>query len=271
MTQNSLYHADYEINKEYWDARVNLHMLSDFYKMEEFRKGASSLCETEVLEIGSVSGKSLCHLQCHFGQDTLSWARMGAKVTGLDLSPEGIKHAQALSSELDIPASFVLGNVLDASSCIQDRFDIVFTSYGTIIWLHDLHRWAEQISALLKPGGVFYIIDFHPIAWMFDEKLEKIKYSYFNVDPIVELTTGSYANKDADLQKTCITWNHSLAEITGALIQSGLRLEFLHEFGFSWYNVFENLVSRPAAAGGFIHREHGEKIPLMFSIKATKV
>jgi SAM-dependent methyltransferase len=237
--------------------------------MEQFKNGESSLCETEIAELGSVSGKSLCHLQCHFGQDTLSWARLGAEVTGLDLSPEGIESAQTLAKDLNLSATFVQGNVLEASHIINNRFDIVFTSYGTVIWLHDLLSWARQIASLLDQGGFFYIIDFHPVAWMFDEKLEKIKYSYFNVERIVEVTEGTYADRAAELRKTCITWNHSLSEITDALIQAGLRINFLHEFGFSWFNVFENLVSRPA--GGFFHREHGEKIPLMYSIKATKV
>jgi 2-polyprenyl-3-methyl-5-hydroxy-6-metoxy-1,4-benzoquinol methylase len=116
---------DYETNKEYWDARVKVHMLSDFYKMEQFKNGESSLCETEIAELGSVSGKSLCHLQCHFGQDTLSWARLGAEVTGLDLSPEGIESAQTLAKDLNLSATFVQGNVLEASHIINNRFDIV--------------------------------------------------------------------------------------------------------------------------------------------------
>jgi SAM-dependent methyltransferase len=262
--------SDYKVNKSYWDARVQTHMFSEFYEMDSFRAGKSSLRETEIKEIGSVEGKKLCHLQCHFGQDTLSWARLGARVCGLDLSPEGIKAARKLAQELNINAEFVEGNVLEAASLMKRTFDIVFTSYGTIIWLHDLDAWANQIASLLGEGGFFYMIDFHPVAWMFDEQLNRVKYSYFNTSKIVEETIGTYADKSANLRHECVTWNHSVSEIINALIGAGLHIDFFNEFGFSWFNVFEELIPRPTEAGGFIHREHGEKIPLMFSLKASK-
>ncbi|MCB0819606.1 MAG: class I SAM-dependent methyltransferase [Bacteroidetes bacterium] len=268
MSENLLHNSDFEINKQYWDARVDLHMRSEFYAMEKFRRGGTSLNPTELEELGPVDGKKLCHLQCHFGQDTLSWARLGAHVTGLDLSGEAISKATGLAEELGIEARFVEGNVLEASSLLGDQYDIVFTSYGTVLWLHDLSKWASQVAKLLKPGGVFYLADFHPVAWMFDEQLEKIKYSYFNDERIVEETSGSYAEPTADLKMNCITWNHSLSEICNALINAGLKIEFLHEFGYCWYPVFGNLVSRPPAAGGFHHKDLDEKIPLMYSLKA---
>jgi 2-polyprenyl-3-methyl-5-hydroxy-6-metoxy-1,4-benzoquinol methylase len=261
--------TDVNKNQHYWNMRVELHMASRMYNLEGFLKGQSSLNATELVEIGVVKGKSLCHLQCHFGQDSISWARLGAKVVGLDFSDKAIEEARKLNFRTSADAEFVCANVLEAASAINQKFDIVFTSYGTIGWIPDLSLWAKQIIELLKPGGFFYIVDFHPVIWMYNNELTEIQYSYFNIDKIEETISGSYANKEAELSGECVGWNHPISEILNALINSGLRLDFLNEFGFSWYDVFPDLEVREQ--GGFKHKRFGEKIPMMYSIKCTKV
>ena len=138
MSENKKY---FEVNKATWNEKVKVHSKSEMYDLEAFKKGKTSLMKYEVDALGDVKGKSLLHLQCHFGQDTLSWSRLGAKCVGVDLSNEGIKLAQQLNEELNLDAEFVCCNVLDTSDYIKDKFDIVFTSYGTIGWLPDLKPW----------------------------------------------------------------------------------------------------------------------------------
>ena len=261
--------SDFEINKHHWDARVDLHMVSELYNMPGFLKGEISLQPTEIKEVGSVVGKSLCHLQCHIGQDSISWARLGALVTGVDFSPKAISAAKALNNELKMNVRFVESNVIEASSALKgETFDIVFTSYGTIGWLPDLKVWANEVFSLLKPGGVFYMIDFHPVVWMFNDEITEICYSYSNIERIVEEISGSYADRSADIKTQSVGWNHPISEIIGALNEAGLKMEFMHEFGFSWYNVFADLI--PREGGGFKHSKYGEKMPMMYSFKFHK-
>lgn len=145
-----------------------------FYNVDEFKKGKITLKDIELAELGDVKNKSLLHLQCHFGLDTLSWARLGAEVTGVDFSEEAIEYAKRLSQELDIPARFICSNIYDTIELITDKFDIVFTSYGVLCWLPDLVEWAEIISHFLRCGGIFYIVEFHPVNNIFDnEKIQK--------------------------------------------------------------------------------------------------
>lgn len=259
---------DISKNIDHWNKRVNLHMASRMYNLPAFLVGKTSLNPTELEELGIVTGKSLCHLQCHFGQDTISWAREGAEVTGLDFSDKAIEAGNKLSIQTGISAKFVCANVLDAAKAIDSNFDIVFTSYGTIGWIPELETWAKQIYQLLKQNGVFYMIDFHPVMWMYNNDLTEIEYSYFNVQKIEETESGSYADKDADITSTSVGWNHPISEIVSALINSGLKFEFIHEFGFSWYDIFADL--EPRIEGGFKHKKYGEKMPMMYSIKCSK-
>jgi len=122
-----------------------------------FRNGEVHLYPIEIEEVGDVRGKSLLHLQCHFGMDTMSWARLGADVTGLDFSDNAIETARQISAELEIPARFVCSNIYDAPNVLSEKFDIVFTSYGALCWLPDLKKWGEVVAHFVKPGGIFYI------------------------------------------------------------------------------------------------------------------
>ena len=189
MDDNTNY---FETNKATWNKKVAVHAQSEMYNMAGFKKGETSLMPYELKALPDVKGKSLLHLQCHFGQDTMSWSRLGAKSIGVDISDKAIDLAKDLSKELQLDTKFVCCNVLDTSKHISETFDIVYTSYGTIGWLPDLKPWARMISERLKPGGVFYIVEFHPILWMFDytNKKAEMKYHYNQTEAIYEEYEG---------------------------------------------------------------------------------
>jgi SAM-dependent methyltransferase len=190
-------------NRELWDEITPIHVQSDFYDLEGFKNGRSSmLYPIEIEEVGDVGEKSLLHLQCHFGMDTLSWARLGAKVTGADFSEKAIEMARSLSKELNIEADFVLSNIYDLPKHLKGEFDIIYTSGGVLYWLPDLKRWGEIIAHFLKPGGFFYILEGHPFSCVFDDSQDatelKVKYSYFHIpEPTKWEPEGDYADPDA--------------------------------------------------------------------------
>jgi len=257
----------FDANKNLWNKRVEIHKNSDLYDVEEFKKGKTSLQDIELEELGDVKGKSMLHLQCHFGLDTLSWARLGAKVTGIDFSEEAIKLAKSLNNELNLDAKFICSNIYDIEKHLDEKFDIVFTSYGTIGWLNNLNEWGRLIAKYLKPGGIFYIVDFHNVLWMFDEEFKKLKHSYFfEEEPIAEENEGTYADKNAKIKQIEYGWNHPLSEVINSLISNGLQIEFLHEFPYSVYDVFPNTVK--GEDGWWRLKGYENIIPMMFSIKA---
>ncbi|MFW9778189.1 MAG: class I SAM-dependent methyltransferase [Candidatus Heimdallarchaeota archaeon] len=264
-----------EVNKRRWDELADLHFKGKFYNVEEFKKGGISLSNLEVNEVGDVRGKKLLHLQCHFGKDTLSWARLGAQVTGVDFSGRAIALAKQLSAEIGINATFIQSDIyeLDRTSLESHSFDVVFTSNGAIYWLPDLKAWARFISYYLKPSGIFYILDSHPTGNIFDDECEdelRIRYPYFHQDKPLEFDAeGSYA--DEDIRLTNIKeygWMHDLGSITNNLIEAGLRIEFIHEFPFISWRMLPFLEKKE---DGWWHLpERFQKIPLTFSLKAIK-
>jgi len=260
----------FEVNKDTWNKKVSIHKTSEFYDVEGFKKGENSLNAYELNEVGDVKGKRLLHLQCHFGQDTLSWSRLGAKCTGVDLSDEGIKEAKKLNNELGLDAIFIESNLYDVPKKVKGKFDIVFTSYGVVGWLPDLKTWGEIIASKLKKGGVFYMIEFHPIVWMYDflQTPPKLTYPYLNKDVIYEEYNGTYTNSDAAIVSKEYGWNHGLGEVVTALTNAGLQIEFLHEFEKSPYNSFPEMDK--TEDGMFILKENQRMFPLVYSIRATK-
>jgi len=265
MDQHQSY---FEANRESWNKRTAVHKDSSFYSLEAFKKGKSSLNKIELEEIGDVKGRSLLHLQCHFGMDTLSWQRLGANCTGVDLSDEAIKLARSINDELQLGSVFVCTNIYDLKENLEGQFDIVFTSYGTIGWLPDLDKWAAIIAHYLKPGGIFYIADFHPTLWMMDENFQNIKYDYFNTAVIEEEKTGTYADKEAPIRFMEYGWNHPFSEIFSALIKNGLAIQQFHEFPYSPYNCFNGV--EQGDDGMWRIKGMDEKMPMMYSIKAVK-
>ncbi len=264
-------------NRRLWDAWTKINAASAFYDVESFRNGEHGirLREYERAEIGPVEGRSLLHLQCHFGLDTLSWARLGARVTGADFSPEGINTARALAAETGIPARFVLSNLYDLPDTLEGRFDIVYTSRGVLGWLPDIEGWAQVAAHFVKPGGFFYVTEIHPVAQAFDDEGVapgelRLAYPYWShPESIRSQVVGSYADRSAPTDGLVAHgWDHSLGEIVSALIDAGLQIDFLHEFDFVDWPV-EFLVEGddgrwrlPPGSGG--------ELPLFFSLKASK-
>ncbi|TNJ44610.1 class I SAM-dependent methyltransferase [Tamlana fucoidanivorans] len=258
----------FDTNRDTWNKKVAVHAKSTLYDLEGFKKGNSSLKRYELEALGNVSGKSLLHLQCHFGQDTLSWSRMGAQCTGVDLSDEGIKLARKLNDELHLDAQFECCNVLDASKIINKTFDIVFTSYGVIGWLPDLKPWGKMIAERLNQGGTFFIAEFHPIVWMFDylEDMPYMRFGYMQKDVIYEEYEGTYADKSSNIVSKEYGWNHGLGEVVSALTEAGLHIDYLREFDESPYNVLPNLVETTSG----MYATKDKLYPLIFTLKATK-
>ena len=272
-----IYQSYFEENKQSWNKRTAVHKDSPFYDLDSFKKGKTALHKIELDELGDVKGKSLLHLQCHFGMDTMSWEREGANCTGVDLSDEAIKLAKEINDELNLKTEFICANIYDLKDTSkvpplegfrECGFDIVFTSYGTIGWLPDLDKWAEIVAHFLKPGGIFYIADFHPVLWMMDENFEKIKYNYFNTEVITEEVTGTYSDRDAPIKSIEHGWNHPFTEIIGALLKYNLQILQFNEYPFSPYNCFNNM--EKGADDMYRIKGMNEKMPMMYSIKAVK-
>lgn len=258
----------FEANRQLWDQKTDAHVISEFYAVDAFKQGASSLNSIELDLLGDVRGKSILHLQCHFGQDTLSLARLGARVTGIDFSENAIGKARALAEELGLEAKFICCNVLDIDQHLNgEQFDLVFTSYGTIGWLPELTRWGSLIAQHLKPGGMFCLVEFHPVVWMFDDDFEGIAYSYFNRETIEEDIQGTYANRDAPVSGKSYSWNHGLAEVFQALLGAGLQLSQFKEFDYSPYPCFKHVVPAP---NGYHIKGYEGKLPMVYGVVLLK-
>lgn len=257
-----------EINKKLWNNRLSEHLKSDFYKMNNFLSGESSLNEIELELLKDIKNKSILHLQCHFGQDTISLSRMGANVTGVDFSEKSIIKAKELAIHLKQNTIFICSDIYDLPEMLDQKFDIIFTTYGTICWLPDLNAWGKLINKFLKPEGRLVFVEFHPFVWMFDEHFQKIKYHYNNTNPIVEVEYGTYANPNADITNDCITWNHGVGEVIESLISNGLVLESLKEYDFAPYPFVNNSIEDKP--GKYTIKNFENKAPLVYSILAKK-
>ncbi len=257
-----------EINKQSWNKRTEVHLTSDFYDVAGFLKGRSSLNDIELNLLGDIEGKDILHLQCHFGQDAISLSRKGAKVTGVDLSDLAIQSAKDLAQKAGTDTAFICCDVYDSPNHIDRKFDIVYTSYGVIGWLPDMNRWAKVISHFLRPGGKLVFAEFHPVVWMFDYDFQKVEYNYFNSNAIIETESGTYGDRDADIQIQDVSWNHSISEVVNSLIQNGLTILSLDEFDYSPYNCFKNTIE--SEPGKFRINHLGNKIPMLYTLVAEK-
>ncbi|MXN90032.1 methyltransferase domain-containing protein [Flavobacterium sp. Sd200] len=256
------------LNKKAWNNKIPVHVASDFYDMPGFMAGKCTLKDIELKLLGNFANKKVLHLQCHFGQDTISLARLGANATGVDFSDAAIQKAQDIAAELDVPAQFICCDIYSLPEVLHEKFDVVFTSYGTIGWLPDLDRWASVISHFLKPGGTFVIAEFHPVLWMFNNDFTAIIYRYFKSNAIIEDETGTYANTNAPITNQTVSWNHSLTEVINSLIKQNLTIEMFNEYDYSPYNCFNGMAE--FEPGKFRIANLGDKIPMVYSIKAIK-
>lgn len=259
----------FEANRQLWNARVPIHRQSDFYEVDAFLQGKNVLDAIVLDGLGDVRGKSLLHLQCHFGQDTLCLARMGAQVTGIDFSGAAIEEAGALARKLNIDATFVESNVYDLRDKLSGKFDIVFTSYGVLGWLPDLEEWAAVVHHFLKPGGTFFIAEFHPILYLFDFDKQSVAYDYFNRnEPWAEKVEGTYADVGAAISGEEFFWQHSLDEAIRPLLKKGLQMLDFAEYPYSPYACFPNL--KEVEPGKFKYGDFGVSLPHVFSLKMIK-
>jgi SAM-dependent methyltransferase len=262
-------HQDYiNINKQTWNNKTDVHIASEFYDMQGFLEGKSTLNAIELELLGDISNKSILHLQCHFGQDTMTFSRMGANATGIDFSDKAIEKAREFASQLNLDTTFVCCDIYETSKFIDEKFDIVFTSYGTIGWLPDLDKWAKVVSHFLKPNGTFIMADFHPVVWMYDNDFKEVFYNYFNVEPIIEDETNTYADKNVVLSAQTIGWNHPISEILNSLISSGIEINCFNEYDYSPYNCFNE--TEEFEPKKFRIKHFGNKIPMVYAIKGTK-
>ncbi|MBX2877945.1 MAG: class I SAM-dependent methyltransferase [Saprospiraceae bacterium] len=256
------------LNKSCWNERTDVHFQSKTYDVENFIQGGNALNSIELELLGDIKGKKVLHLQCHFGKDTISLSRLGAEATGIDFSENAIARAQELAQQTQSNTRFILSDVYGLPAVLEEKFDIVFTSYGTIGWLPDVKQWAEVVSHFLKPGGEFIFAEFHPVVWMMSDDFSKIQYRYFTDEAIVEESDTTYTDGQLSKSMKSVGWNHGLAEVVQALLDTGLRLDSLEEFDYSPYDCFDKVVE--VETGKYQIQGLEGKIPMVYALKATQ-
>ena len=235
MARDPKHDPHFEANRAWWDGVVPIHEASRGYDRAGFLRGEKPLCPVERDELGPlVGGKALLHLQCHFGIDTLNWARLGATVTGLDFSAPAIEAARRLSAESGIPGRFVCANVYDAPVTIGETFDIVYTGIGALNWLPDIRAWAEVAASCLRPSGLLYLYEGHPMLWTLDAERSDgelvVRERYFELaEPLVSESESTYVDGPGFARRKNCEWNHGLGETITAIVAAGLVIEFVHE------------------------------------------
>ena len=255
-------------NKKWWNDVTPIHKTSQLYDLKGFQKGKTSLQSIELAELNNVKGKTMLHLMCHFGMDTLSWARKGAIVTGVDFSEDAMTLGKKLSKDLHIPATFICSDIYELPKVLHKTFDIVFLSYGVLLWLSDIEKWAEIVASFLKKGGVFYIVELHPFTNILSFDFQ-FQYDYFDKGPYEDDSSGTYTDWNADVNGVTHQWSYTISDVMNALVRAGLQIEFVHEFPFTMYEQFPGLMKKNKK-GQYVLKDKKTQIPLLFSLKATK-
>lgn len=260
-----------EINRTNWDSRVQIHAQSRFYDVEGWLRDAPGPPTREVEALGDVTGKTLVHLQCHFGMDTLRWARAGAVVTGVDFSAAAIDEARSLAQRAGLSdrSTFVCANVYDAARVLFGaRFDVVYVSLGSLCWLPDVYAWGEVVADLLEPGGRLYIHDVHPLSECLARDGERVTYGYFQEpnDPLVFNDASTYTDGGKLSTTTTYEWNHSIGEIVASLMSRGLVLDALSEHDWTVFQQFPWLIETAPGVLGI--PSDRPRIPMSFTILA---
>jgi len=264
-------------NRRNWDDRVPIHVASDEYGFQRFvddPSHLSSVVSFDARALGDVAGKRLLHLQCHFGKDTLSWARLGAEVTGIDFSERAIEEALRLSAESGVPGRFIVSELYDSPSVVTERFDIVYTGVGAINWLPDIAGWARVVAGFLEPGGTFFMREGHPVLWGLDWREDDgdlvLRFPYFEIaDPVADDEAVTYAGEGTLVNTRQYEWNHGLGEIVTALIEAGLELRVLREHrSLEW----QGLPQMSLGEDGLwrLPPEQADLAPLMYTLVAVK-
>jgi 2-polyprenyl-3-methyl-5-hydroxy-6-metoxy-1,4-benzoquinol methylase len=277
-----------EQNRVSWNAVVGAHDSHRGDLVRFFSEGGSTLFQEERDLLGYLEGRSLVHLQCSSGGDSISLARLGATVTGVDASDEAISSARALAEKTGTRATFERADVydwLEGASREGKRFDVAFASYGVICWLPDLRRWARGIAGILNPGGRFVLVDFHPAADIFDRDWSHASNYPSGGEPLLlEGGVGDYVAasggglapaglgegvRDFQNPEGCYLFRWGLGEVVTALAEAGLRITALEEYPYSnGERKFAGMRELPDRR--MVPPEHIPKIPLMYSIQAGK-
>ncbi|WP_282819501.1 class I SAM-dependent methyltransferase [Curtobacterium flaccumfaciens] len=265
-------------NRANWDDRVPIHegayaidaLADPGHRSDVVREDLPALMPW--LPNGSLAGLDVCHLQCHIGTDTVSLAREGARLTGVDFSPAALTSAAGLASRLGLDVTWVETDVLDARAAVTGDFDVVYTSIGTICWLPDLDRWAAQVAGLLRPGGVFFIRDGHPALYALDEDADELvtRYRYFPDGTAQQWDDAStYAGDGTVANTRTFEWPHPLSEIVNALLGAGLRLRRLDEGRTLPWRFSSRMVETDT--GSWAWPEHDrDRMPTTYTIVATR-
>lgn len=266
-------------NRANWDERATLHAASGEYgiaRLVSDPKALSDVVAFDAPRLGDISGRRAVHLQCHIGTDTVSLARLGAQVTGLDFSASAVAAAMDLARRCGVDASFVEGDAYDAVSLLgANAFDLVYTGVGALCWLPRVDAWAQQVSALLRIGGRLFIREGHPVLWAIDERIEDrlvIGYPYFETqEPLTFDEPASYVKTERPLTASVShSWNHGLGEIVTALLDAGMSITSLVEHdSVPWEALPGQMVER--AGGEWQLREGRERLPLSYTLTATRV
>lgn len=262
-----------DANRISWDNRVAVHAESQFYGVERWLRDVPGPSAREVEVVGDVVGKTLVHLQCHFGMDTLRWARIGAIVTGVDFSPVAIQEAISLAARAGSSeyATFTCANVYDAPTALEGRtYDVVYVSLGALCWLPDIGGWAAVVRSLLAPGGQLFIHDVHPFSSCLDADGDRIIHGYFEdpAEPVVEFSSRTYTDGGDVAPSTTYEWNHSLSEIFSALLGHGLMIDSLLEHDWTVFQQFPWLTE--SSPGYWVAPRARPRIPLSFTLLAHR-
>jgi len=264
-----------DANRAWWEASVPVHLASAFYDVEGWLAEGRGPRPRESAALGDVTGLDLVHLQCHFGKDTLAWARAGATVTGLDFSPAAIDAARVLAERAGLAdrADFVCAPVEAAIEALDGRtFDIAYVSLGALCWLPSVDVWATQVAGLLRSGGRLFLHEVHPLSMALADDDLSFTYSYFEeTAPYEDRQAGTYADPtatDALPGDPTYGWNHGLGEIIGALSAHGVRLDLLEEHDWTSFARFPWLERRDEEE--FAMPEGRIRVPLSFTLLATK-
>lgn len=272
-----------EENRKGWDKLAPVHARGSgapFYRIEDFLNGDSKLSPWETEEVGPVDGKTLVHLQCHIGTDTLSRAREGARVTGLDFSSAALEEARRFARLLDLDARFVEGLVQNARELLDhEEFDVVYTGRGAVCWLPDLDVWARQCFALTRPGGIFYMEETHPTCDLLDVHVDSDgrtflapKYDSFSRKPVSEMSEGTYADRNAETGSiTSHAWEHSIGEVIGSLVDAGFDYSFLREREIGFFDPWNNPdILEKHSDDHWRFRKEQVRFPLSYTLKLTR-
>jgi len=262
-----------------WNERAKVHSAksSEFYDLESFLKGKSTLLPIEKNTLGDIKNKKLLHAQCHIGLDSISLGWLGAKVTGVDFSADAIQKAKQFAKHFQLPITFIQSNIFDLpkTTIEKESFDIVYASYGVLCWIDNLDAWTRTLASYLKKGGTFLLIDGHPLISMVELENNKyeIQYSYFKNKEPFEFDDGQTYTGDKLEVKTAYEWNHSIDEIIMSFIKAGLTITSFYEYDFNFWKRFPFLAK---SSDGYYYRDPNiptvpqYNLPFMFSLTATK-